>query len=159
MTNGNISTPFPIQRGCHQGDPISRYLFILAIEILALLLKKSSIKPYTTKHRISHLFDIYADDLTIYMSRHRTNERKNQENVSSTLEVTEMFFDWSGLKVNRGKTYLSIFGASLACPRFVEMLRIKWTTEFKLLGINFDQCLAKMGQNYQNCLDKVKKRA
>ena len=63
-----------------------------------------------------------------------------------------MFFGWSGLKVNRG-----IFGASLASPRFVATLRIKYTAEFKLLGVNFDQCLAKMGQNYQNCLDKVKK--
>ena len=68
-----------------------------------------------------------------------------------------MFFVWSGLRVNRGKTYLSIFGASLACPRFVQTLGIKWTTEFKLLGINFDQCLAKIGQNYQNCFEKVKK--
>ena len=109
VTNGNISTPFPIQRGCRQGDPISGYLFILAIEILALLLKRSSIKPYITMHEIEHLFDIYADDLTIYMDRHKTKERKNQENVSKTLKVIELFFDWSGLKVNRGKTYLSIF--------------------------------------------------
>ena len=90
---------------------------LIAIEILALLLKKSTIRPYATKHGISHLFDIYADDLTIYMSRHKTNNRKNQENVSKTLEVIEMFFVWSGLRVNRGKTYLSIFGASLAFPR------------------------------------------
>ena len=27
VTNGNISNPFPIQRGCHQGDPISGYFF------------------------------------------------------------------------------------------------------------------------------------
>ena len=33
VINGNISTPFKIQRGCHQGDPISGYLLILAIEI------------------------------------------------------------------------------------------------------------------------------
>ena len=107
VTNGNISTPFPIQRGCRQGDPISGCLFILVIEILALLLKRSSIRPYTTTHGINHLFDIYADDLTIFMNRHKTNESENQENVSKTLEVIELFFDWSGLKVNRGKhTYL-----------------------------------------------------
>ena len=28
VTNGNISTPFPIQRGCRQGDLILGYLFI-----------------------------------------------------------------------------------------------------------------------------------
>ena len=37
------------------------------------------------------------------------------------------------------------------------MLRIKWTTEFRLLGLNFDQCLTQMDENYQDCLQKVKK--
>ena len=130
VTNCNISTPFKIQQGYRQGDPISGYLFVLAIEILALLLKKRKIRPYTTKHGIRHLFVIYADDLTIYMSRNKSNSRKNQENVSKTSEVIEMFFVWSGLKVNRGKTYLTIFGVSLVCPRFVQTLGIKWSTEF-----------------------------
>ena len=48
VINENISTPFEIQRGCRQGDPISGYLLILAIEILALMLKNGKIKPYTT---------------------------------------------------------------------------------------------------------------
>ena len=65
VTNGSISTPFKIQQGGCQGDPISGYLFILAIEILTLLLKNSKIRPYTTKHGIKHLFAIYADDLTL----------------------------------------------------------------------------------------------
>ena len=41
VVNRNISKPFEIRRGCRQGDPISGYLFILVMEILALLLKKS----------------------------------------------------------------------------------------------------------------------
>merc|ERR1712239_60604 len=41
VVNGNISSPFNIMRGCRQGDPISGYLFILMMEILALLLKKN----------------------------------------------------------------------------------------------------------------------
>ena len=40
VVNGNISTPFDVKRGCRQGDPISGYLFILVMEILALLLRK-----------------------------------------------------------------------------------------------------------------------
>ena len=42
VVNGNISFPFDVRRGCRQGDPISGYLFILVMEILALLLKKNS---------------------------------------------------------------------------------------------------------------------
>ena len=41
VVNGNISERFAIKRGCRQGDPISGYLFILCIEILALALKNS----------------------------------------------------------------------------------------------------------------------
>ena len=39
VINGNISKPLRIGKGCRQGDPIAGYLFILAIETLALLLK------------------------------------------------------------------------------------------------------------------------
>ena len=41
VVNGNISRPFEIKRGCRQGDPISGYLFILVMEVLALLLKNT----------------------------------------------------------------------------------------------------------------------
>ena len=64
VINGNTSTPFEIQRGCRQGDTISGYLFILAIEILALMLKNSKIRPYTTKYGVSHLFDTFNPLLT-----------------------------------------------------------------------------------------------
>ena len=65
VVNGNISKPFNVKRGCRQGDPISGYLFILVIEILALMLKKSKLRPYKTKNNVEHLVDIYADDLSI----------------------------------------------------------------------------------------------
>ena len=91
------------------------------------------------------------------MNRYSSDQRKNQENVKITLEVIELFFVWSGLKINKGKTYLSIFGASLGCPRFVDTLGVKCCTEFKLLGLNFYQCLDKMDRNYLDCFDKVKK--
>ena len=91
VINGNISTPFKIQRGCRQGDPISGYLFILAIEILALLLKKSNISAYKTRNGVPHLFDIYADDLTIYLQRYPNNEKKNRDNISKTLSILKCF--------------------------------------------------------------------
>ena len=38
-----------------------------------------------------------------------------------------------------------------------EYVGVKWSAEFKLLGISFDQCLDKMDRNYSDCFDKVKK--
>ena len=37
------------------------------------------------------------------------------------------------------------------------MLGIKWSTEFRLLGLNFNQCLTKMDKKFQDCFEKVKK--
>ena len=39
----------------------------------------------------------------------------------------------------------------------MQMLGVKWSTEFRLLGLNFNQCLTKMDKNYQDCFEKVKK--
>ena len=67
VVNGNISKPFDVKRGCSQGDLISGYLFILVIEILALMLVKAKLRPYKTKNNLEHLMDIYADDLSVYL--------------------------------------------------------------------------------------------
>merc|ERR1712239_57857 len=68
VVNGNISSPFNIMRGCRQGDQISGYLFILVMEVLALLLKKNrNIKPYKTRFGHEHFIDMHADDLSVYL--------------------------------------------------------------------------------------------
>ena len=65
------------------------------------------------------------------------------------------FREWSGLKINLGKTYLTIFGKHLEKPRFVDELNIKWCVKFKLLGIHFDSTLSKMYVNYDNAIDSI----
>ena len=82
VVNGNISKPFEIRRGCRQGDPILGYLFILVIEILALLLKKvPRAKPYRTKQGLEHFLDIYADDLFVFLEYKKCNAYENKINV------------------------------------------------------------------------------
>ena len=57
--NGNISKPLSIQQDCRQGDLMAKYLFIMAIEILTLMLKNSKIRQYKTKKGTMHFLDIY----------------------------------------------------------------------------------------------------
>ena len=99
VVNGNISKPFDVKRGCRQGDPTSGYLFILVIEILALMLEKSKLKPYRTRNNVEHLIDIYADDLSIYLEYDRRRNSINKENIREVLIIMERFYNWSGLKI------------------------------------------------------------
>ena len=64
------------------------------------MLAKSKVRPFRTKNRIEHLLDIYADNLTIYLEYDKKDSWKNKENVKRVLEVIEVFYKWSGLKIN-----------------------------------------------------------
>ena len=151
--NGNISTPFDIKSGCRQGDPISGYLFIMVMEILALMLPKGKLKPYNTSTGLEHLLDIYTDDLTIYLEYNRKKSCKNRENVSKVLQILRKFQQWSGLKINLGKTYLAFFVKLCQKLMFLDELKLKWCTEFMLLGVYFDVTLSKMQTNYEKAVE------
>ena len=73
VLNGNIGEEIELGRGCRQGDPISGYLFIIAVELLIIALQSDyKIQPYTTRGGLQHLTDIYADDLTIFLKNLRS---------------------------------------------------------------------------------------
>ena len=68
---------------------------------------------------------MYADDLSIYLEYKRNREFENKSNVQNILQAMEKFKQWSGLKINLGKTYLTIFGKQYKKPRFVDELEKK----------------------------------
>ena len=52
---GQTSSWFSIERGCRQGDPVSPYLFVLCVEILATIRENVDIKGICTnevEHKI-----------------------------------------------------------------------------------------------------------
>ena len=92
---------------------------------------------------------MYADDLSIFLEYKKHSSYENKANVKRILQTMEIFKSWSGLKINLGKTYLTVFGKLTDKPKFIEELKIKWCTELKLLGIYFDSTLSKMHVNYK----------
>ena len=114
-------------------------------------------RPYRTKNNLEHLLDIYADDLSIYLEYDSRRNWRNKENIREVLVIMEKFYTWSRLKINLGKTYVSIFGKEQKEPKFVNELKLKWCTKFKLLGIHFDVTLSEMQRNYQIGLDSIRK--
>ena len=82
------------------------------------------------------MFDIYVDDLMIYLERKKNSKAMNLLNVLEAMRVVEVFYKWSGLKVKSDKRYSTIFGESLGQPEYEEQHRMKWCTSFELLGIH-----------------------
>ena len=42
-------------------------------------------------------------------------------------------------------------------PDLVNVLNLKWCTEFKLLGLQFDSSLGCMEKNYNSALEEIRK--
>ena len=68
VINGGFATQyFTLKRGARQGDPISAYLFIIALEVLFALIKnKVDIKGIDLFDH-TFLFTAYADDSTFFL--------------------------------------------------------------------------------------------
>ena len=147
--NGGKSTGyFKIEKGVRQGDPLSPYLFILCIEILAHSIRKDTQVlglPFGEKEVKQVL---YADDITLFV----------QDIVSiRRLEfIFECFRQVSGLKINMDKTKVLLLGCShdsnydFPFGQKVDVL--------KILGVFFTLDVdVKEKLNYKEILSKIKK--
>ncbi|KAL9966977.1 hypothetical protein ACROYT_G025128 [Oculina patagonica] len=94
--NGFSSVHFHVKRGVRQGDPLSPYLFIIALEILAINIRSSkNIKGFKLSDNEEIKLTIFADDLTTFL--------KDKQSFENLLKMLRDFGCCSGLKVNNGK--------------------------------------------------------
>ena len=70
VTNNGVSSNFcTLERGVRQGDPLSPYLFIIALETLAIAIRqKESIKGITIGTKETKLLQ-FADDTTAVLAQ------------------------------------------------------------------------------------------
>jgi hypothetical protein len=70
LINGNLGQKIFHKRGLRQGDPLSPMLFLLVMEVLAVLIRKedawSLLQPFPC--RLPHRASLYADDLIVFIS-------------------------------------------------------------------------------------------
>ena len=157
--NGYISETFEIQRGVRQGCPVSCLIFILCVEFLAQSIRENrqiqGIKLDTSNIKICQ----YADDATVFL--------KNENELSSCIEVINNFGKASGMKLNKSKCEGLWLGDYAERQTNCTLLGIKWPPgPIKCLGIyvgnderqctkcNWHDKLDKM----ENMLEKWKKR-
>ena len=75
INNGVSSNFFTLERGVRQGDPLSPYLFIIAVETLAIAIRqKESIKGITIGTEETKLLQ-FADDTTAVLADTSSAER------------------------------------------------------------------------------------
>ena len=95
---------FNIARGTKQGDPISPYLFILVIEILASLVRQNrQIEGIWIGEKHKKL-ELFADDSTFFL--------KDIASLNAVLKSIQEFYLFSSLKINTTKSEAGWIGSS-----------------------------------------------
>ena len=149
--NGVHSDFFALERGVRQGDPLSPYLFIAAVEILAIAIRtNNSIRGISIGDQEYKLVQ-YADDTTGIL--------KDEESLKVFLDVLKSYEKVSGLKINISKSECMWIGASRNCKR--EVLGLKWPKRpIKCLGVyltyDYDEFITL---NYKQRLKKMEDTA
>ena len=96
LNNGTSTGYFPISRGVRQGDPLSPYLFLIAIEMLATRLRNTKEIRGITFGPCESKLSLYADDFCAFCL--------DQNSVVVLLDVLRQFDRCSSLTFNRDKT-------------------------------------------------------
>ena len=70
MNNGFTTGPFALSRGLRQRDPLAPYLFIIALETLAIKTRDDdSLKGITIRDEPVKI-SLFADDMTCFIKRY-----------------------------------------------------------------------------------------
>ncbi|KAM7402819.1 hypothetical protein PAMP_018030 [Pampus punctatissimus] len=127
-TNSNISALFNLQRGTRQGCPLSPLLFALAIEPLALAIRKDINIEGIIRGDLECKISLYADDLLLYI-------RNPLDSLPHILDTLDTFGRISGYKINLQKSELMPINPAARSISFSSTPFKINIRKFKYLGI------------------------
>ena len=102
INGGTTAKYFKLNRGARQGDPISAYLFILALEILFFLVKENRRIKGRNIFDHCYLCSAYADDTTFFL--------KYVKSIKEMVNSFHIFSHFSGLRPNLTKCEIAGIG-------------------------------------------------
>ncbi|KAG7579890.1 Endonuclease/exonuclease/phosphatase superfamily [Arabidopsis thaliana x Arabidopsis arenosa] len=150
--NGKSDGFFRSKRGLRQGDPLSPYLFVLAMEVFSKLLHSRFASGYIAFHpksselNISHL--MFADDVMVFFDG-------SSSSLHGIYETLDDFAGWSGLHLNRDKTVLFHGGLSPNDSRLISAYGFPTGTfPVRYLGLPL-MCRKLKINEYSPLLDKI----
>ncbi|KAJ0941986.1 putative RNA-directed DNA polymerase [Helianthus annuus] len=157
LVNGSPTQEFVCHRGLRQGDPLSPFLFVMAMEALTGVVKKAvssgflhGIQCTPQGPILSHF--LYADDAIFLGEWSETNVR----NIS---RIMRCFYLASGLKVNLSKS--SLFGVGIDTEEVMLMANIlrcrTGSFPFKYLGLQVGANM-NLVRNWRPVIDTFKSR-
>ena len=151
LNNGWTTNFFEIQRGVRQGCPLSPYLFVLSVEVLAKAIRKDrNIKGILVNQRELKISQ-YADDATLILDG-------SKDSLSASLNILDKFSEISGLRLNNKKTEALWIGVNSGSDNiYFPERNFKWQKrKVKALGVwlSIDPEITDT-LNYQEKLEKV----
>lgn len=149
LTNKNISQPIKINRGCRQGCPLSPLLFTIAIEPLAIAIRKNSkisgIWIGNTEHKVA----LYADDVILFVSH-------MSKTIPAILNLINDFGKISGYTVNKTKSSMLLLNVKEAEKPTPQALHFKVVDNFEYLGIEIRRKLNWIvSSNYESLMSEI----
>ena len=112
LNNGWSTNFFQTLRGVRQGCPLSPYLFILSVEVLAKAVRNNvSIRGFSLNNNEIKISQ-YADDTTLILDG-------SKEALSLALNMLDDFSRISGLRLNDKKTEALWIGSSIGNEKLI----------------------------------------
>ena len=157
LINGSPTKEFKIEKGLRQGDPLSPFLFIIAVEALHITLREAKsrnifngVKVGQNKIDISHLQ--FADDALIM-------GKWSLDNAKNLCRILKCYHLASGLKINFSKSKFFGIGVSHSeTQHFASVLSCQPSTlPCTYLGLPIGASMNK-ARNWEPIIEKFHKK-